>query len=61
MYEFEKIARFLPFLREAIGQDAEILLCDTERILYAEHPITDRVKPGTTRGDMARSVLEEGT
>ena len=51
MYDFEKIARFLPFLREAIGQDAEILLCDTERILYAENPITDRVKPGNKLGD----------
>ena len=61
MYDFEKIARFLPFLREAIGQDAEILLCDTERILYAENPITDRVKPGNKLGDMERSFLEEGT
>ena len=61
MYDFEKIARFLQFQREAIGQDAEILLCDTERILYAENPITDRVKPGNKLGDMERSFLEEGT
>lgn len=61
MYHFETIAKFLPFLREAIGSDAEILLCDTERILYAENPITDRVKPGNKLGDMERSFMEEGT
>lgn len=61
MYDFEKIAVFLPFLREAIGSDAEILLCDTEHILYAENPITDRVKPGNLLGDMERSFMEEGT
>lgn len=61
MYDFEKIARFLPFLRDAFGPDTEILLCDTERILYAVNPITDRVKPGNKLGDMERSFLEEGT
>lgn len=59
MYDFEKTAQLLPFLREAFGPDAEILLCDTERILYAEHPITDRVKPGNPLGDMERSFIEE--
>ncbi len=59
MYDFEKTAQLLPFLREALGPDAEILLCDTERILYAEHPITDRVKPGNRLGDMERSFIEE--
>jgi len=29
MYDFEKTAKLLPFLREVIGSDAEILLCDT--------------------------------
>lgn len=61
MYNFEKTAKLLPFLREVIGSDAEILLCDTERILYAENPTTDRVKPGNRLGDMERSFLEEGT
>ncbi len=61
MYDFEKTAKLLPFLREVIGSDAEILLCDTERILYAENPTTDRVKPGNRLGDMERSFLEEGT
>lgn len=61
MYDFEKIASFLPFLRAAIGSEAEILLCDTEHILYAENPITDRVRPGNLLGDMERSFMEEGT
>ena len=61
MYDFEQISFLLPFLSQALGPEAEILLCDTERILYAEHPITDRVKPGNRLGDMERSVLEEGT
>lgn len=61
MYNFEIIASFLPFLRAAIGSEAEILLCDTEHILYAENPITDRVKPGNRLGDMERSFMEEGT
>ena len=61
MYNFEMVAGLLPFLREAIGSDAEILLCDTERILYAVNPITDRVKPGNPLGDMERSFMEEET
>ncbi|MCQ4863987.1 helix-turn-helix domain-containing protein [Pseudoflavonifractor phocaeensis] len=61
MYDFEQISFLLPFLSQALGPEAEILLCDTERILYAEHPITDRVKPGNRLGDMERSFLEEGT
>ena len=39
--------------------DAEILLCDTEHILYAENPISDRAKPGNRLGDMERSFIEE--
>ena len=58
MYDFKKTAELLPFLREAFGPDAEILLCDTEHILYAEHPITDRGKPGNPLGDMERSFIE---
>lgn len=61
MYDFAQLASLLPFLSQALGPEAEILLCDTERILYAEHPITDRVKPGNRLGDMERSFLEEGT
>ena len=61
MYDFEKLAKLLPFLSEVMGSDTEILLCDTERILYAENPATDRVKPGNRLGDMERSFLEEGT
>ena len=38
MYDFEQISFLLPFLSQALGPEAEILLCDTERILYAEHP-----------------------
>lgn len=61
MYSFERIAAFLPFFSKVLGPETEILLCDTERILYAEHPITDRVRPGNPIGDMERSFLEEGT
>ena len=59
MYDFKQIAQLLPFLREAFGPDAEILLCDTEHILYAENPISDRAKPGNRLGDMERSFIEE--
>lgn len=59
MYDFKTIAQLMPFLREAFGPDVEILLCDTKQILYAEHPITDRVKPGNPIGDMERSFIEE--
>ena len=59
MYNFKQIAQLLPFLREAFGPDAEILLCDTEHILYAENPISDRAKPGNRLGDMERSFIEE--
>lgn len=61
MYDFAPIANLLPFLSNVNGPEAEILLCDTEHILVAEHPITDRVKPGNRIGDMERSFLEEGT
>lgn len=61
MYSFSAIAALLPFLSKALGSEAEILLCDTEHILYAEHPITDRVTPGNRLGDMERSFLEDGT
>jgi len=60
MFDFEKVKRFIPFLRDAFGPDVEILLCDTEKILYAEHPITDRVAPGNRLGDMERAFMEEG-
>ena len=55
MYDFSMIASLLPFLSQTLGAEAEILLCDTEHILYAEHPITDRVTPGKPLGDMERS------
>ena len=61
MYDFAQIANLLPFLREVLGPDTEILLFDTKHILYAANPITDRVKPGNDLGDMERSFLEEGT
>lgn len=61
MYDFEKIAALLPFFRQAFDPDAEILLCDTKEILYAEHPLTERTKPGNPIGDMERSFISEGT
>ena len=61
IYRFDKLAAYLPFFSKVLGPETEILLCDTERILYAEHPITDRVKPGNPIGDMERSFMEEGT
>lgn len=60
MYDFDHIASLLPFLSQVLGSGAEILLCDTEKILYAENPITARVKPGNRLGDMERSFMEDG-
>ncbi len=61
MYDFTTIANLLPFISQCLGSEAEILLCDTEHILYAEQPITDRVTPGNRLGDMERSFLEDET
>lgn len=61
MYDFSHIIDFLPFMSQILGREAEILLCDTERILHAEHPISDRVTPGNRLGDMERSFMEDGT
>ncbi len=61
MYNFEKIAAALPFLRQAFNPDAEILLCDTKKILYVEHPLSERSKPGNPIGDMEYSFITEGT
>lgn len=61
MFDFKPLANILPFLGETLGPDAEILLCDTEKVLYATNPITDRMKPGNKLGDMERSFMEEGT
>ena len=33
MSVFDEISRFLPFLGQVVGPEAEILLCDTEKIL----------------------------
>lgn len=61
MYDFSSIADLLPFFSQILGREAEILLCDTQRILYAEHPISDRVNPGNPLGDMERSFIEDGS
>lgn len=61
MFNFEPLANILPFLKEALGPDTEILICDTKNVLYAANPITDRMKPGSKLGDMERSFLDEET
>lgn len=60
MYDFNKIAAFLPFISQAFDSNAEILLCDTEKILCAQNPLTEHSKPGKPVGDMERSFASEG-
>ena len=59
MYDFNKIASVLPFISKAFDSNAEILLCDTEKILCAQNPLTDRTRPGNPIGDMERSFIQE--
>lgn len=60
MSVFDEISRFLPFLGQVVGPEAEILLCDTEKILESVNPISDWGLPGKPLGDVERALLKEG-
>ena len=53
MSVFDEISRFLPFLGQVVGPEAEILLCDTENILDSVNPISDWGLPGKPLGARA--------
>ena len=59
MYDFNKIAAFLPFFSQAFNSNAEILLCDTEKIIYVHNPLTGSSKVGAPIGEMERSFIED--
>ena len=61
MYNFKSLIQLLPFFGAAFSPDTEIVLCDTEQILFAVNPFTERMTPGNPLGDMERSFLEDGT
>lgn len=43
MYNFKSLIQLLPFFGAAFSPDTEIVLCDTEQILFAVNPFTERI------------------
>ncbi|NLJ60892.1 MAG: hypothetical protein GX338_08095 [Firmicutes bacterium] len=48
----------IKFLALYLGSNTEILLCDTEQILYVENPFNNSHKAGMPLGDMEESFIE---
>jgi len=52
---YKKLMRFLALY---LGNNVEILLCDTEKILHTENPFSSRHHAGEPLGDVEKSFIE---
>ncbi len=55
----EQYKPIIKFFALYLGDDTEILLSDTEKVIYAENPLEEGHKPGMPIGDIERSLVEK--
>ena len=49
----------IKFFALYLGDDTEIILSDTEKVLYVENPLEESHKPGVGIGDIEKSFIEK--
>lgn len=59
MINVEFYKPIIKFFALYLGSNTEILLCDTEKVLYVENPFNNSQRVGMPLGDMEKSFIEK--